>query len=712
MSKREGRPKSTSKGIGECLTGRGENGGNVASCPNASAREQPEQQLRAAHDSFRHLVEHSPFGIYAVDADFRLVLVSDGAQKVFENVRPLIGREFAEVMRTVWAEPFASEAIAIFRHTLASGETYHAPSTVGRRGDIEAIESYDWKIERLILPDGRFGVVCHFYNLSERQTYERQLRQAAADLQAAIKAVDGIVWTNNAAGEMAGEQPGWAALTGQTLEEYSGYGWSRAVHPDDARPTAVAWQKAVEGRSTFAFEHRVRCQDGPWRIFSVRAVPIIDEPDTLRGWVGVHTDVTALRELERERLQLVEAERAARSDAELANKLKDEFLTTLSHELRTPLSVITGWCHLLQRKFGTDFEELNKGLKLIGDNAMLQARVISDLLDMSRIATGKMTLDAKRLDLEKLVAQCVLSHEPAAEAKKVTLTFEDAAQPRMVLADAARLQQVMGNLLTNALKFTPAGGTVRVATRRDQEGFAILVEDNGQGIAAEFLPRMFDRFRQADGSTARQQGGLGLGLAIVQQLIEIHGGTVRAESEGVGRGARLTVWLPEARETRPSESIDSIEQSDSWVLNPDGLEMQSLKGLRVLAVEDQSDMLEQLARVLEEHGAQVITARSAPEAIAALQTQTVPFHILLSDIGMPGMDGFELIRALRQEPKFSPERLTAVAITAFTRAEDKKRCLDAGFQAYVAKPYEASSLVALLRKLGRTHSAVSGAMKN
>ena len=198
MSKRKGRPKSTSKGIGKCLTDRGENEGDVASFPNASARKQPEQQLRAAHDSFRHLVDHSPFGIYAVDADFRLVLVSDGAQKVFENVRPLIGRDFSEVLRIVWAEPFASEAIAIFRHTLASGEPYHAPSTVEKRGDVGAIESYDWKVERITLPDGRLGVVCHFYDLSERQRYEallsaqeqRQLRQVAADLSEAGRRKD------------------------------------------------------------------------------------------------------------------------------------------------------------------------------------------------------------------------------------------------------------------------------------------------------------------------------------------------------------------------------------------------------------------------------------------------------------------------------------------------------------------------------------------
>ena len=203
MSKRKGRPKSTSKGIGKCQTDRSENGEDVASFPLASARKQPEQQLRAAHDSFRHLVDHSPFGIYAVDADFRLVLVSDGAQKVFENVRPLIGRNFAEVMHIVWTEPFASEAIGIFRHTLASGEPYHAPSTVEKRGDVGAIESYDWKVERITLPDGRLGVVCHFYDLSERQRYDallneqeqRQLRQVAADLSEAGRRKDEFLAT-------------------------------------------------------------------------------------------------------------------------------------------------------------------------------------------------------------------------------------------------------------------------------------------------------------------------------------------------------------------------------------------------------------------------------------------------------------------------------------------------------------------------------------
>jgi PAS domain S-box-containing protein len=523
------------------------------------------------------------------------------------------------------------------------------------------------------------------------------IRDSEASFRAAVAAVEGVVWTTDSAGKMTGEQPAWAALTGQRREEYQGYGWAAAVHPDDAEATLASWQAAVEKRVAFAFEHRVRRHDGDWRTCSIRAVPMLGKQGEIRDWVGVHTDVTVLRALERERAELLEAERAARSEAEAASRVKDEFLATLSHELRTPLTVIVGWSRLLLRRCAPESEELRKGLKLIGDNAMSQARIITDLLDMSRIAAGKLALEVRPVELSELLSQCVASQALIAKEKGVMLKFAGEAQPQRVLADPARLQQVMGNLLTNAIKFTPASGSVEVTTRRAAAGYEILVADTGEGIAAEFLPHLFGRFRQADGSSARRHGGLGLGLAIVHQLVESHGGWVRADSEGPGRGACFTIWLPEAAPAEPPEPSEVFDQSG---------EVHGLKGLRVLVVEDQPEMLEQLQRVLHERGAVVTTARSAREALAIL-TGKERFEILVSDIGMPGMDGFELMRALRRQPAFGPERLAAVAVTAFARAEDKERCLEAGFQAHVSKPYEAGRLVAILRQLakgrGREH---------
>ena len=549
------------------------------------------------------------------------------------------------------------------------------------------------------------GIGVSLADFTERRRSEKQVRRSDENFRAAVKAVEGVMWTNSAAGEMLGEQPGWAALTGQKYDEYQGFGWAAAVHPDDRQATITAWQAAIGTRSSFVFEHRVRRHDGQWRTCSIRAIPLFDAGGHILEWVGVHTDVTAMRALERERAHLLEAERAARSEAEGANRLKDEFLATLSHELRTPLSVIVGWSQLLRRKFAAQSEELAKGLKLIGDNAISQARIITDLLDMSRMAAGKMALEVKPLDLSDTIAQCVTGQLPLAQENGVTMTFDTNVPPCIVLADAARLQQVMGNLLTNALKFTPRGGAVRVGIRQAAAGFEILVADTGEGIAPDFLPHIFDRFRQADGSRVRQHGGLGLGLAIVQQLTQMHGGHVRAESEGVGRGARFIVWLPEAPGAEPTVSMDKFSDSDSWIFTPDALEAQSLKGLRVLAVEDQPDMLEQLARVLEERGAQVTSAHSAREALDAIARNNDKFHILVSDIGMPGMDGLELIRALRQDLDLGPERLAAVAVTAFTRPEDKVSCLEAGFQAHLSKPYDASRLVTLVRELTRSGSA-------
>jgi PAS domain S-box-containing protein len=549
----------------------------------------------------------------------------------------------------------------------------------------EARQATDW--ERRIA-----GFAAHVASIAiQREKSVAAIRDSEASFRAAVAAVEGVVWTTDATGKMTGEQPGWAALTGQNLDAYQGYGWAAAVHPEDVEATLTAWRSAVQTRSPFAFEHRVRRHDGEWRTCSIRAVPMFGKQGEMRDWVGVHTDVTVLRALERERAHLLEAERAARSDAESASRFKDEFLATLSHELRTPLTVIVGWSRLLLRRCAPESEELRKGLKLIGDNAMSQARIITDLLDMSRIAAGKMALDVKPLELGELLSQCVASQALVAAEKGVTLRFKGDPQPQRVLADPARLQQVMGNVLTNAIKFTPAMGTVEVSTRRAAAGHEIIVQDSGEGIAPEFLPHLFSRFRQADGSSARRHGGLGLGLAIVHQLVESHGGWVRADSEGLGRGARFTIWLPEAAVLAPSEPLEVLEQSGEV----------RLKGLRVLVVEDQPEMLEQLARVLEERGAAVTPARSAREALAILAADNERFQILVSDIGMPGMDGFELMRALRRQPAFAPERLAAVAVTAFARAEDKIRCLEAGFQAHVAKPYETGRLVAILRQLAK-----------
>ncbi len=403
------------------------------------------------------------------------------------------------------------------------------------------------------------------------------------------------------------------------------------------------------------------------------------------------------RQSEIAREALLDSERAARAEAEQANRLKDEFLATLSHELRTPLSVIVSWSRVLLSKFGSLDPQLRQGLSIVVDNAMAQSKLISDLLDMSRIISGKVSLEAHPTELTALLTSVVSSHRPSAEAKGVRVELTQNLGSATVLADSTRLQQVFWNLLSNAIKFTPEGGRVTIETAaRGGDQFEVSIRDTGEGIAADFLPHLFDRFRQADGSTSRRHGGLGIGLAIVKQLVEMHGGSIQARSEGLGRGAAFTVTLPAYREGSAATRSQAQDSADA------ALPTDALSGVRILVVEDQPQMLDIERRVLEEVGAQVIAVISGSEALERLRTGAErPFDVLVSDIGMPHLDGYALIRTVRQELGLPPEVLPAVAVTAFARPEDKARLLAAGFQAHLSKPYQVAQLVSTVRDLAR-----------
>jgi len=327
---------------------------------------------------------------------------------------------------------------------------------------------------------------------------------------------------------------------------------------------------------------------------------------------------------------------------------------------------------------------------------MVQSQIIADLVDMSRIVAGKITLELKPIDLAEITAHAVNAQRPAAELKGIALDLElEHEGSVVVLADATRLQQVLWNLLSNALKFTPSGGRVSTHLRISRNGEPeIEVRDTGEGILPEVLPFVFDRFRQADSTTTRRHGGLGLGLAIVKQLIELHGGRVGASSGGAGRGASIVMRLPAYRgEVRSPLALGGAPNVADL---PEG---QQLEGLRVLAVEDQRDMLEFLRRLLEEQGAQVVTASSGAAALKLLRSMEPHVDVLVCDIGMPIMDGYQLLHAVRTELRLAPDMLPAVAVTAYARDEDRKRSLAAGFQAHLTKPYQVTQLVAILRAL-------------
>ena len=385
-----------------------------------------------------------------------------------------------------------------------------------------------------------------------------------------------------------------------------------------------------------------------------------------------------------ERDALLASERAARAEFERANRMKDEFLAVLSHELRTPLNAIVGWAGLLRRPARTP-EQIDKGLEVIDRNARVQVQLISDLLDVSRIVVGKLHIDLAPIDVAVVVESAVDGARAAASAKRIELHASVSAVDALVHGDSTRLQQIVGNLLSNAIKFTPPGGRVGVGVARAGSHVEIAVRDTGQGIAPEFLPRVFDRFRQADASITRQHGGLGLGLAIVKHLVTLHGGDVRVESPGVGLGATFTVSLPCEGDTAPLGTTAPISHEGT-----------QLHGVRVLVVDDEHDARELVQRVLEHDAATVETASSAEEALALLQRRAP--DVIVSDIGMPGMDGYALIRRVRSLDEKGVVDVPAIALTAFAREEDRALALASGYQAHMAKPVDPGELVATVAR--------------
>ena len=409
-------------------------------------------------------------------------------------------------------------------------------------------------------------------------------------------------------------------------------------------------------------------------------------------------EMAVRRQAEEERAHLLVREQAARAEAEAANKNKDEFLATLSHELRTPLTAVLGWSHLLQTKKLSE-PETNRALDTIERNARAQSQLIDDLLDVSRIITGKLSIDRTRVDLCRVIEGALDVTRPLAEAKDVQFTIGIEPSPCFVLGDSTRLQQVFWNLFSNAVKFTPKGGRVVVDADTTSSRVTVAVRDTGIGIKPELLPFIFDRFRQGDGSTTREHGGLGLGLAIVRHLVQLHGGFVDVESDGIECGATFKVTFPLAIEDIIFET-KQIDVASTQSVSAPALSLQLLNGIKVLVVDDEHDSLELLTMILTRCGSDVRCSDSAASAIEAFNE----WHpdLLVSDIGMPNEDGYSLIQKVRSMDSNHARQIPAVALTAYATDEDRLQALSAGFQMHVSKPIEPESFVSSLASvLGR-----------
>ncbi len=425
--------------------------------------------------------------------------------------------------------------------------------------------------------------------------------------------------------------------------------------------------------------------------------PEVREPDDelLHLVVGIGGQIGQFSERKRaeEKLAaLLESERAARADAEQANRLKDEFLATLSHELRTPLNAVIGWSRMLGSG-RLDSDGSKHALEVVERNAWAQKQIIEDILDVSRVITGKLQLNLSPVDLVTVVDAALDAVRPAMEAKEIKIETLIDSSLRMISGDADRLQQVVWNILSNAAKFTPVGGKIEISVNQDAAQVQIQVKDSGPGIDPLFLPHVFERFRQADGSTTRMHGGLGLGLAIVRHLVELHGGTIAVDNREDHHGAMFTVRLPlPSGELRPETLANA-----AGVFKEGRAEAPSLEGLRILIIDDEPDALDLISVELAQHGAKVTGTSNAQDALKALGESE--FDLMISDIGMPNTDGYELIRQIRAQEESKYQRIPAVALTAYARVQDRMRAIMAGFNTHVAKPVEANELITVVASL-------------
>ena len=462
------------------------------------------------------------------------------------------------------------------------------------------------------------------------------------------------------------------------------------LHPDDRERTREAIADCVYGGKVYDIEYRTVSPQGVrWiratgRTYYKKGKPV--------RFDGTTQDITERKRLDEERKQLLDIERTARVESERTSRMKDEFLATLSHELRTPLNAILGWTQLLKRD-QQDPEMLSEAISVIERNVRLQTQLIEDLLDMSRIISGNVRLDLQRVELSEIIEVAMEGVKPTAETKGVKLEKVIDPLVGLVSGDPGRLQQVLWNLLTNAIKFTPKGGKVRVLAEAKQSHMEISVSDNGEGINRDFLPHLFERFSQAEGSAKRKHRGLGLGLSIVKSLVEMHGGTVRAYSHGEGQGATFTIHLPlhapKSSEVAENPPNPRMSLSDLSV----GCERPNLRGLKVLVVEDEVDASEIIKRFLIECEALAAVADSAAEALKLLITFKP--DVIVSDIGMPQKDGYEFLSDVRKQGLTTP----AVALSAYVREDDRIRSAQSGYQMHLAKPVEPAELLAVIASL-------------
>ncbi len=622
------------------------------------------------------IVESSDDAIISTDLAGIIATWNKGAERIFGyTTAETIGRSFTILIP---AESFEGES-QILKEVLKGKRVEHY-ETVRQRKDGSLID-ISLTISPLKDEDGNIvGAAKIARDISERVKREKQIRYQARLLNAVEQAViaidlDGKILSLNSFAE-------W--LYGWLEQEVVGRNLLEIISaPDPQQETDEIFSRIHRGDS-WSGELHVKRKDESEFTAMVTHSPIHNEQGQLIGMVVVSRDITASKQAEEDHAKLLESERQARAEAEEANRIKDEFLATISHELRNPLNVILGYSEVLVRsQEANESEFVQRAAEILRRNAIAQAQLVSDLLDLSRLQLGKFSLNRQVVSLTKTINDAVETVRDEADAKGLQVKIEMLNELVFVDGDPLRMEQIVWNLLNNAVKFTPSGGTVTVKLAKKNGLAQLAVADTGQGIEPKFLPHVFEIFRQADATISRRHGGMGIGLALVQQLVQLQGGSVSVSSGGAGRGAEFTISLPVTTEATEPRKTGGLVQPNA------------LTGMRILVVDDSADTVDMLRTLLEMDGAMVSTAGGGPEALEILEKES--FDVILSDISMPGMDGFELLNRLRKLP--SGRDVPVLALTGFGRAEDVERAKSEGFFSHITKPVDVSAIVAMLQKL-------------
>jgi PAS domain S-box-containing protein len=634
------------------------------------------------------LVDASVDGIFAFDLDCRITVWNKTMQSIFEHSRDdVIGKSVFQVF------PFLGETGTgkCLHDALAGEETVsqHHPYGTSESRVFESHYSPLYDEQNAII-----GGIAVLRDITEQKEAEEAANDAYRRLAFHVESSPLAVVEWDSDFRVSRWSPSAERLFGWTATEVLGKHvneW-RFVFRDDVDAVLLVTNRQREGVEIQGVQrNRNYTKDGSVIYCEWYNSVLHDDAGHLISVLSLVLDVTARQLAEDERAALLVSEREARKHAEEADRLKDEFLATLSHELRTPLTSILGWASMI-RNGEVDGPHVLRAIETIERNARSQARLIDDLLDVSRIITGNLRLELHPLSLGPIVDSALDALRPTAHAKGISIRAEFAPGICLVRGDPNRLRQVIWNIVSNAVKFTPRGGTVTVSLECVETFSRLTISDTGEGIAPEFLPYVFDRFRQAEGSISRKQGGLGLGLAVVRHLVELHAGTVKASSDGLGMGATFQVDLPLAQERRDPNRAEEREREIERRRSSN--KAIRLDQVRVLLVEDDDDSRSLLSMMLKRHGAIVTSVKSASEALAVFNNTPRP-DLLVSDIGMPDVDGYELIRKIRDQGGQVP----ALALTGYATKKDRERALQAGYQMHLAKPIEQADLIAALVSL-------------